>query len=64
MIRKNYYAIARACGGNSPTLIKCNFLAGYRVQPAPTRLDARRIYIDYRKINKIIIKKSLFSISN
>ena len=37
MIRKNYYAVARACGGNSPRLTKCNCLAGYRVQPALTR---------------------------
>ena len=37
MIRKNCCAVARACGGNSPRLIKCNCLADCRVQPAPTR---------------------------
>ena len=37
MIRKNYYAVARACGDNSPRLIKCNCLAGCRVQLALTR---------------------------
>ena len=37
MIRKNYYVVARAYGGNSPRLIKCNCLAGYRVQPVLTR---------------------------
>ena len=37
IIRKNCCAVARACGGNSPRLTKCNCLAGYRVQPAPTR---------------------------
>ena len=37
MIRKNYYAVARAYEGNSPRLTKCNYLAGYRVQLAPTR---------------------------
>ena len=42
MIRKNCYAIARAYGGNNPRLTKCNCLAGYRVQPAPTRPGARR----------------------
>ena len=41
MIRKGYYAgtsprLGRR-GGISPRLIKCNCLAGYRVQPAPTR---------------------------
>ena len=37
MIRKNCCAVARGYGGNSPMLIKCNCLAGYRVQPALTR---------------------------
>ena len=37
MIRKNCCVIARAYWGNSPRLTKCNCLAGYRVQPAPTR---------------------------
>ena len=37
MIRKNCCAVARALRGNSPRLTKYNCLAGYRVQPAPTR---------------------------
>ena len=37
IIRINYYRVTERYGGNSPTLIKCNYLAGYGVQPALTR---------------------------
>ena len=37
MIRMNCYRATERYGGNSPMLTKCNCLAGYRVQPAPTR---------------------------
>ena len=36
MVARNSPRLGR-CGGNSARLTKCNCLAGYRVQPAPTR---------------------------
>ena len=36
-------------GGNSARLTKCNCLAGYRVQPAPTRPGARRSFERYSR---------------
>ena len=49
------------CGGNSPRLIKCNYLRGYRIQLALTRLGTRRTY--YIEIDIYIYARTLNNLS-